>query len=335
MQAGKVNKMRMSGEGQMMLTLENYIPVETATEETDKTFSEVVFDFDSLFEGQLAEENMKSNNSMAILGDSLSVLKKMKDKSVQLIFADAPYNIGKDFGNNSDKWESVYAYIDWCKSWIDECMRVLSDNGTMYFMTATQHMPYLDVFVSEKYNVLCRIIWAYDSSGVQSKKIYGSLYEPILMINKSKKATYTFNYNDILVEAKTGAKRKLIDYRKNPPQQYSTEKVPGNVWDFSRVRFKMDEYENHPTQKPEALLERIVKASSNPGDVILDPFSGSFTTSAVAVRLGRVGIGIDMNEEYYEMGLRRTGIAFERKGKSLEKVKARKTNAKSKYVRGE
>lgn len=318
-----------------MLTFENYIPVETATEETDKTFSEVVFDFDSLFEGQLAEENMKSNNSMAILGDSLSVLKKMKDKSVQLIFADAPYNIGKDFGNNSDKWESVYAYIDWCKSWIDECMRVLSDNGTMYFMTATQHMPYLDVFVSEKYNVLCRIIWAYDSSGVQSKKIYGSLYEPILMINKSKKATYTFNYNDILVEAKTGAKRKLIDYRKNPPQPYSTEKAPGNVWDFSRVRFKMDEYENHPTQKPEALLERIVKASSNPGDVILDPFSGSFTTSAVAVRLGRVGIGIDMNEEYYEMGLRRTGIAFERKGKSLEKVKARKTNAKSKYVRGE
>ena len=318
-----------------MLTLENYIPVETATEETDKTFSEVVFDFDSLFEGQLAEENMKSNNSMAILGDSLSVLKKMKDKSVQLIFADAPYNIGKDFGNSSYKWESVYAYIDWCKSWIDECMRVLSDNGTMYFMTATQHMPYLDVFVSEKYNVLCRFIWAYDSSGVQSKKIYGSLYEPILMINKSKKAIYTFNYNDILVEAKTGAKRKLIDYRKNPPQPYSTEKVPGNVWNFSRVRFKMDEYENHPTQKPEALLERIVKASSNPGDVILDPFSGSFTTSAVAVRLGRVGIGIDMNEEYYEMGLRRTGIAFERKGKSLEKVKARKTNAKSKYVRGE
>ena len=318
-----------------MLTFDNDIPVTMLTGEADKIYPEVVFDFDSLFDGQLVEENMKSNNSMAILGDSLSVLKKMKDKSVQLIFADAPYNIGKDFGNNSDKWESVHAYIDWCKSWIDECMRVLSDNGTMYFMTATQHMPYLDVFVSEEYNVLCRIIWAYDSSGVQSKKIYGSLYEPILMINKDKKATYTFNHEDILVEAKTGAKRKLIDYRKNPPQPYSTEKVPGNVWDFSRVRFKMDEYENHPTQKPEALIERIVKASSNPGDVILDPFSGSFTTSAVAVRLGRVGIGIDLNEEYYEMGLRRTGITLERNGKSLEKVKTRKTNAKSKYVRGE
>lgn len=322
--------MNICSQGQ--LTFDNDISI---SESTKKAYPEIVFDFNSLFNAQLTEEYMNKNNSMAILGDSLSVLKKMKDKSVQLIFADAPYNIGKDFGNNSDKWESVHAYIEWCKTWIDECMRVLSDNGTMYFMTATQHMPYLDVFASEKYNVLCRIIWSYDSSGVQSKKMYGSLYEPILMISKTSKSSYTFNYEDILVEAKTGAKRKLIDYRKNPPQPYSSQKVPGNVWDFSRVRFKMDEYENHPTQKPEALLERIVKASSNPGDVVLDPFSGSFTTSAVAVRLGRVGIGIDMNEEYYEMGLRRTGITMTRNGKSLEKVKMRKTNAKSKYVRGE
>ena len=322
--------MNICSQGQ--LTFDNDISI---SESTKKTYPEIVFDFNSLFNTKLTEEYMNKNNSMAILGDSLSVLKKMKDKSVQLIFADAPYNIGKDFGNNSDKWESVHAYIEWCKTWIDECMRVLSDNGTMYFMTATQHMPYLDVFASEKYNVLCRIIWSYDSSGVQSKKMYGSLYEPILMISKTSKSSYTFNYEDILVEAKTGAKRKLIDYRKNPPQPYSSQKVPGNVWDFSRVRFKMDEYENHPTQKPEALLERIVKASSNPGDVVLDPFSGSFTTSAVAVRLGRVGIGIDMNEEYYEMGLRRTGITMTRNGKSLEKVKMRKTNAKSKYVRGE
>ena len=90
MQAGKVNKMRMSGEGQMMLTFENYIPVETATEETDKTFSEVVFDFDSLFEGQLAEENMKSNNSMAILGDSLSVLKKNERQVCSAYFCRCP-----------------------------------------------------------------------------------------------------------------------------------------------------------------------------------------------------------------------------------------------------
>ena len=301
----------------------------------DDLSSTVFFDFKSLFAEPIIEENRYNNNSMAILGDSISVLRKIKDKSVQLIFADAPYNIGKDFGNNRDKWDSVAKYIDWCKLWIDECMRVLKDDGTMYFMTATQHMPYLDVYVSEKYNVLCRIVWTYDSSGVQSKKIYGSLYEPILMINKSNKSKYIFNSEDILVEAKTGSKRKLIDYRKNPPQPYSTEKVPGNVWEFSRVRYKMEEYENHPTQKPEALLERIIKASSNPGDLVLDPFSGSFTTSAVAVRLGRAALGVDLNEEYFEMGLRRSGIAKEHNGKCLEKVKIRKTNAKSKYVRGE
>lgn len=291
------------------------------------------FNFDALFSDTLNVEHLSNDNSLVIKGDCLSILQKIKDKSVQLIFADAPYNIGKDFGNNSDKWETVESYITWCKKWIDECMRVLSDNGTMYFMTATQHMPYLDIFATEKYNVLCRIVWAYDSSGVQSKKIYGSLYEPILMINKSSKQSFTFNSHDILVEAKTGAQRKLIDYRKNPPQPYNTKKVPGNVWDFSRVRFKMDEYENHPTQKPESLLERIIRASSNVGDIVLDPFSGSFTTSAVAKRLGRVSIGIEMNPDYFEIGLRRINIANEYHGKKLEKVKIRKTNAKSKFVR--
>ena len=292
-----------------------------------------MFDFQSLFQTTFDCEEHHNGNSMAILGDSIKVLQTMRDNSINLIFADAPYNIGKVFGNNTDRWDTVQSYVEWCKHWIDECMRVLRDDGTMYFMTATQHMPFLDVYVSEKYSVLCRIVWAYDSSGVQSKKMFGSLYEPILMINKSKKSKYTFNFEDILVEAKTGSKRKLIDYRKDPPQPYSTQKVPGNVWDFSRVRFKMEEYENHPTQKPEALLERIIRASSNEGDIVLDQFAGSFTTSAVAIKLGRIAIGIDMNEEYFEMGLRRTNITTERNGKKLDKVKTRKTNAKSKYIR--
>lgn len=286
-------------------------------------------DFDSLF-NNLNNEHLSNVNSMAILGDCAKVLRQMKEKSVDLIFADPPYNIGKDFGNNHDCWKTVSDYIKWCEDWIDQCVRVLKDSGTMYFMTATQHMPYLDVYVSEKYNVLSRIIWTYDSSGVQSKKMFGSLYEPILMINKSKDNPYTFNYKDILVEAKTGAKRKLIDYRKTPPQPYSTQKVPGNVWQFNRVRYRMDEYENHPTQKPEALLERIILASSRTGDIVLDPFSGSFTTSAVATRLNRNAIGIDLNEDYFEIGLRRTRITTMYKGKLLFKEKVRKTNNKSK-----
>jgi site-specific DNA-methyltransferase (adenine-specific) len=197
-------------------------------------------------------------------------------------------------------------------------------------MSSTQYMPALDKYVCLKYHVINRIVWVYDSSGVQSKSKFGSLYEPILMITQNANSKYTFNYEDIMVEARTGAERKLIDYRKTPPQPYSTLKVPGNVWNFNRVRFKMDEYENHPTQKPEALLERIILASSNKGNIVLDPFSGSFTTSAVAIRLERKAIGIDNNPEYFKIGLRRTGICTEYQGELLCCDRSRKTKNKSK-----
>lgn len=145
--------MSITSDGQMVLVYEE----EMFGEEKEAHMSpKESFDFKELFSVPISEEYMCSHNSMAVLGESLSFLRKMKDKSVQLIFADAPYNIGKDFGNDSDKWECVSDYIEWCKTWIDECMRVLSDTGTMYFMTATQHMPYLDVFASERYNVLCK-----------------------------------------------------------------------------------------------------------------------------------------------------------------------------------
>jgi adenine-specific DNA-methyltransferase len=266
----------------------------------------------------------------ALLGDALSVMQDMKRQSVDLVFADPPYNIGKDFGNNSDRWAVTDAYIEWCKEWIQECFRVVKPNGTVYLMNATQHMPRIDVFVSEHYHVLSRIVWTYDSSGVQSRKRFGSLYEPILMAIPNADQPYTFNEMDILVEAKTGARRQLIDYRKTPPQPYNPKKVPGNVWDFPRVRYRMNEYENHPSQKPEALLERIILASSHPDDIVLDPFSGSFTTCAVALRLGRRAIGIELNEAYYRIGLRRMGLATDYQGDPLMKDKGRKTRNKSK-----
>ena len=275
-------------------------------------------------------EYLESEQSLVIFNDCIDTLNCMEEKSVDLIFADPPYNLGKDFGNDSDSWKNRKEYLDWCYKWIDACFRVLKDNGTFYLMNSTQNIPYISVYLQEHYFIVNDIIWAYDSSGVQSKKKYGSLYEPILMATKNANTKYTFNYQDILVEAKTGAKRGLIDYRKNPPQPYNTQKVPGNVWEFSRVRFKMDEYENHPSQKPEALLERIIKASSNEGEIVLDPFGGSFSTSAVAVRLGRRAISMDISRDYFKIGIRRTGVADEYQGEILEKDKSRKTKNTSK-----
>ena len=259
----------------------------------------------------------------------IDVLKKIKDETVDLVFADPPYNIGKDFGNNSDKWDSMTKYLEWCQQWINECIRVLKPNGTFYFMNATQHMPYLDVYVSSKLKVINRIIWSYDSSGVQAKNKFGSLYEPILMAVKDEK-NYKFNYQDIQVEAKTGAKRKLIDYRKKIPTPYNTKKTPGNVWYFPRVRYLMSEYEDHPSQKPEALMQRIILASSNIGDTVLDPFAGTFTTCAVAKNNARKTIGIELNEKYFKIGLRRLNLAKEYGGEKLEKNLTKKTKNKSK-----
>lgn len=272
----------------------------------------------------------ENENSLVINGDALDVLKAIESNSVDLIFADPPYGIGKDFGNSSDFFNNAEEYFNWCKLWIDECMRILSKKGVMYFMSSTQYMPILDTYVDKKYYVINRIVWTYDSSGVQPKNKFGSNYEPILMITHDKNTEYKFYRDNIMVEAKTGAQRKLIDYRKTPPQPYNTKKVPGNVWEFPRVRYRMEEYENHPTQKPELLLERIILSATKPGDTVLDPFSGSFTTSAVANRLGRKSIGIELNHEYFKIGLRRTGITKEYKGELLKKDKSRKTKNKSK-----
>jgi site-specific DNA-methyltransferase (adenine-specific) len=264
-------------------------------------------------------EKFDYQNHKIIQGDSLDILSsEVPNNTADLIFVDPPYNIGKNFNGHKDKWATDEDYLNWCYKWIDLCISKLKPNGSMYIMTSTQFMPFFDIFIRKKMTILSRIVWYYDSSGVQAKKFFGSMYEPILFCVKNPD-DYTFNAEDILVEAKTGAKRKLIDYRKNPPQVYSSEKVPGNVWEFARVRYRMDEYENHPTQKPTVLLERIIKASSNIGDTVLDPFSGTFTTSYVAKQLGRKSIGIELQEDYVKIGLRRLQLAHEYKGEKLKK----------------
>lgn len=264
-------------------------------------------------------------------GDAIEILRsQIKDASIDLIFVDPPYNIGKKFSNFKDRWPSDAEYADWAYKWIDECIRVLKPTGTMYLMTSTQAMPYFDLYVKERLSILGRIIWSYDSSGVQARKYYGSMYEPILYCVKNPKA-YTFNADDILVEAKTGSKRKLIDYRGKEPKPYNTKKIPGNVWYFPRVRYRMAEYENHPSQKPQALLNRIIQASSNEGNTVLDPFSGTFTTAAVAKILGRKTVSIESQDEYLKIGLRRILNLEEHQGEKLTKPEK---NTKIKNGRG-
>jgi site-specific DNA-methyltransferase (adenine-specific) len=269
-------------------------------------------------------------NSTLIQGDALEVLdQEVKDGSVDLIFADPPYNIGKRFAGFVDRWESDSHYLQWCEQWLGICLDKLKPSGSLYLMASTQAMPALDLFLRERIHILSRIVWCYDSSGVQARARFGSMYEPILHCVKDRR-NYTFNAREIMIEARTGAERKLVDYRKKRPSQYSSQKVPGNVWCFPRVRYRMPEYEQHPSQKPEALLERIIKASSNPDDLVLDPYAGTFTTCAIAQRLGRRSIGIEREFEYVKIGLRRLGIRQRLDGELLvppEKTYLRKNGA--------
>lgn len=236
-----------------------------------------------------------------INSDIIEGLKKIQNKSIDCLFIDPPYNLGKKYKETTDYWQKEKDYLEWCYSWLEIALEKLKDNGSLYFMCSTQFYAYFDIFLRDKITILSRIIWEYDSSGVQAKKYYGSLYEPIIFAVKNKN-NYTFNYKDIMVEAKTGAKRNLIDYRKNPPKPYNKQKVPGNVWHFTRVRFKMKEYIEHPSQKPEILLERIIKASTNEGDIVLDLFSGSFSLGIVCKRLKRKYIGIEKSKSYCLIG---------------------------------
>jgi len=265
----------------------------------------------------MTHQTFAGPHSTIIHGDALEVLNEdIADQSLDLVFADPPYNIGKRFANFIDRWPSEAEYAKWCERWLVLCIRKLKSTGSLYLMSSTQCMPHLDLLLRDQVHVLSRIVWHYDSSGVQAKGYFGSMYEPILFCVKDPEA-YTFNAAEIMVEAKTGAQRKLIDYRKPTPTQYSTTKVPGNVWYFPRVRYRMPEYEDHPSQKPEALLDRIIRASSREGDLILDPFAGTFTTNAVSQKLGRRSIGIERELDYVKIGLRRLEIRNNLNGEPL------------------
>jgi adenine-specific DNA-methyltransferase len=269
-----------------------------------------------------------NEKSTVFHGDVLECFSEIKECSVDLVFADPPYNIGKDFNGIKDEYDPE-EYIIWMKKWIKEIHRVLTPTGSVYLMNSTQNFAHMDLISREYFTILSRIVWSYDSSGVQAKMKFGSSWEPILHMVKDEKK-YTFNSKDVLVEAKTGSKRKLIDYRKTPPQPYNTQKVPTNVWEIPRVRFKMDEYEDHPTQKPLKLLKRVILASSNPNDTVLDPFCGSFSTGFTAVSLDRKFIGFELNEDFIKIGIRRLNLPSEYSTQELKKRKERKTKNKSK-----
>ncbi|MEA3308474.1 MAG: site-specific DNA-methyltransferase [Chloroflexota bacterium] len=226
-----------------------------------------------------------------LVGDVLEILPQIPSASVELVCTDPPYNLGKDYGKTVDKrnWDE---YERFTRQWLAECRRILRDAGSIYVFMGVRFIAKL-FLIMEEMGFLFNgwITWHY-TQGTGRTIGFSPRHENILYFTKS--VNYTFNLDEVRI-----------------PQKYYRERNnmrganPGDVWEFSHVHYSNPEREDRPTQKPEALVERIIRASSNEFEVVLDPFVGSGTTVRVAQVLKRKYIGIDINPEYVEMARRR------------------------------
>ena len=238
------------------------------------------------------------------LGDCLDWLKYIPDNSVDMCYIDPPFFTQKKFINSegigfSDKWKGgVKTYIVWMEERVKEIHRVLKDTGTI-FLHCDYHASHrlrvmLDDVFGEK-NFINEIIWCYGSGGV-SKKHFSRKHDSIFWYSKSRE--YTFNCDDIrepykekcLVEFKLVNGKKYR--RKNP-----LGRIPFDWFEIPIITNTAKERTGYKTQKPEALLERIIKCSTNENDIVLDCFGGGGTTAAVASKLGRKFITGDVNPD--------------------------------------
>jgi DNA modification methylase len=252
------------------------------------------------------------------LGDCIEIMKTLPDKSVDLIFADPPFNIGikYDVYNDNIPYEDYY---NWSKIWIKEAYRLLKNNGTIYVAIGDEFSAEINIIL-KKIGFYFRnwIIWYYTFGQSQRKK-FNRAHTHILYFTKDKER-FIFNDKDIRVPSA----RQLIykDKRANP-----LGKIPDDVWQFSRVcgTFK-ERIGKHPCQMPEDLLELIIKTSSNQGDLVLDPFGGTGTTSVVAKRLKRNFITMEISKEYYDVILKRLdGKVSDIKGKVKNESENKRT----------
>jgi len=246
----------------------------------------------------------KRGDNILCEGNSLDWLRSLETESIDLIFADPPYNINKA---NWDKFESQEKYIEWSMQWIKESARILTQTGTLYICGFTEILADLK-HPSMKYFKGCKwLIWSYKNKANIGKD-WGRSHESILHLRKSEK--FTMNIDDVRLpygrhslkypvhpqaessQFGNGGKRKDI-WTPNP-----LGAKPRDVLEVPTTCNGMSEKTPHPTQKPEELLRKLILASSNEGDVVLDPFSGSATTLVVAEQLNRKWLGCEISHEY-------------------------------------
>ena len=231
--------------------------------------------------------------------DALEGLARLPDASIDLLIADPPYGLGKDYGNDSDKKEAS-AYLAWMEQWIDAILPKLKANGSLYIFLTWRYSPEVFVMLKKRMTMVNEIIWdrRVPSMGGSTRK-FSSVHDTVGFFVKSK--DYYFDLDAVRIpydaETKKARSRAIFVGSKWLELGYN----PKDVWSVSRLHREHREREDHPTQKPLEIIERMVKASCPPDGIVFDPFMGSGTTAVAAKRCGRHYVGFELNPDYCRM----------------------------------
>jgi DNA modification methylase len=248
------------------------------------------------------------------------IRKEIPDESVDLIITDPPFNIGKKYDSKFNDNKKHDKYINWCEEWLTECVRILKPTASLYLFNYPENNAYLLPFLNKKMIFKRWMTWHYPTNTGMSPTNYTRSQHSILFYTKTKNATW--NKKDIAEPYRNPTDKRIKERIKNG----SNGKTPYDVFQFNIVKNVSKEKTEHICQLPLGLIEIFVKSSSNPGDLVFDPFMGSGTTAAAAKALGRNYIGCEISARYCEIiEDRLKEIKFE------EKAKETITNI-SKYV---
>lgn len=251
-------------------------------------------------------------DNKTICGDLIEILRLMPDGYADLIVLDPPYNLTKDFNSVRFSAMKEKEYEDYLRSWFGLVCGKLKPSGSVYLCGDWKSTASLQrILIEFGLTIMNRITWQREK-GRGSKSNWKNSMEDIWFAVKDPKSYY-FNVDAVKVRRKVNAPYKVNgkakDWEETKDGNFRNT-YPSNFWDDITVPFwSMPENTEHPTQKPEKLIAKLILASSKPGDVVLDPFLGSGTTSVVAKKLGRVYCGIEISEEYCLYAVKRLAMA--------------------------
>lgn len=278
----------------------------TLTEEEHSLYKSKLLTIDNA--SQLSIETILNRT---ILGDMNQLIELMPAQSVDLLFLDPPYNLDRNFNGLNFKSMSLDRYEDWLDTWLSKTVKILKPTASIYICGDWRSSTAIQRVAQKYFYVQNRITWEREK-GRGAKTNWKNNSEDIWFCTNSK--DYTFNVDAVKLKKKVIAPYTNSD---GTPKDWTETEAgrfrlthPSNLWTDITVPFwSMPENTDHPTQKPEKLMAKIILASTNPKDIVFDPFLGSGTTSVTAKKLGRQYIGIDIDEEYCCLAEKRLALA--------------------------